>query len=165
MEKLVDITLYISSTLGLITSLILATFGCLSFPFPLTGFAASFSNVAIFGLIPIAVIFVIRYNQLTFDLSRREIENIRYTGCPKWMQLTATILMAIGAFLFFLPGIYELLGYLPKNDGTSFPSTVLGGFGMIVYPSFIMQLYAINIWLTRRSRGTAEKRGSPSILR
>jgi hypothetical protein len=50
--------------------------------------------------------------------------------------------MILGLSLFFLPAVFEFAGYIPHSDGSSFPSTTPGGFGLTAYTAFIAQLYS-----------------------
>ena len=141
-SKLIDLAIYSASAIGFLSSLVLCIFGILAFPQPLSGWAASLSLKLMFLLIPIVFAFVLRYNNLNYDRTQREITKTMYSGCPIWMRTTAYCLMALGLILFFLPGLWEVLGYIPHSGGNSIPSTTPGGFGLLVFTSFIAQLYS-----------------------
>jgi hypothetical protein len=131
--RLIDFGTYGISAIGLAVSVVLGTFGLLTFPVPLSGWANSLSKVMLFSLAPTGTLFVLRYSRLTYDRTQREMAKSMYSGCPQWMRTTAYSLMILGVSLFFLPAVFEIAGYIPHSDGSSFPSTTPGGFGLIAY--------------------------------
>ena len=155
--RLIDFGIYGISTAGLVVSVVLGGFGLLTFPAPLSGWAHSFSKAMLFSLVPTGALFVCRYNQLTYDRTPRDVAKSMYSGCPPWMRTATYSLMVVGLSLFFLPAVFELCGYIPHNDGTSFPSTTPGGFGLMAYSAFIAQLYsaAAIAGKTRNDQGAA----------
>ncbi len=148
MEKLPgefpDIVMYVSSVLGLVASLCLAVLGIFSFPAPLSGFAALLGKVTMFALLPVGILYVYRLQKANYERTQREADMLGLSGCPHWMRHPANILMVLGVILFFLPGVLEFLGYIPKSDGTTLPSTTPGGFGMLAYTGMFVQLYSAN---------------------
>jgi hypothetical protein len=143
MGSLLDFAIYGASSIGLLLSTVLSIFGIFAFPQPLSGWPASLAIKLIFLLVPIGVVFVLRCNNLNYDRTQREIAKTMYTGCPSWMRTTAYLLMALGLILFFLPGLWEVLGYIPHSSGNSMPSTTPGGFGLLAFSTFIAQLYSV----------------------
>jgi hypothetical protein len=140
--RLIDFSIYGISTVGLAVSVVLAGFGLVTFPVPLSGWVDSLSKGMLLSLAPTGALFVFRYNRLNYDRTQREIANTIYSGCPQWMRTTAYSLMILGVSLFFLPAVFEIGGYIPHSNGSSLPSTTPGGFGLIAYTAFIAQLYS-----------------------
>jgi len=140
--RLIDLAIYSVSGIGFLVSVLLCVCGMMSFPEPLSGWAASLSKALMFSLIPIGGMFVLRLHYLNYDRTPREVAKTMYSGCPLSVRTTAYLLMASGLILFFLPGLWELLGYIPHSDGHSFPSTTPGGFGLLAFTAFIAQLYS-----------------------
>lgn len=151
-EGVLDFAIYVGSVVGLALSTILALYGISIFPTPVTGIFAILSKWDLLALFPVGFVFVFRYNSLTRDLTPREVERNRYLGCPSWMSQVAYWSMGIGAVLFFIPIVFETLGYIPKGNysafGTESPSTLVGGFGLIAYSSIFAQLYSLKALTT-----------------
>ena len=138
-----DITIFTLCFLGLIASFILSILGLFSIQQSLTGFSALFGKLTLFALIPVGGLFIARYQALTYNVPPNEISKMRYYGCPKWMRIATYSCMVIGVCLFFLPAILEWVGFIPKSNGDSIPSTLPGGFGMLTYSSLFAQLYSL----------------------
>lgn len=83
--RLVDFSIYIISAVGLAVSVVLVGLGLLTLPAPLSGWANSLSKVTLLSIVPTGALFVLRYNQLNYDRTQREIANSMYSGCPQWM--------------------------------------------------------------------------------
>jgi len=143
MAGLIDIFVYAGSVFGLLLSAILTGLGVAAFPSPLAGVAASLAKVTLFGLFPIGGVFVFRYNNLIQDTTPRDVKRWGYRGCPPWMRVTCYGLMGAGLALFFLPAFLETIGTIPRSDGSAFPATLPGGFGLIAYSSVFAQLYSL----------------------
>jgi uncharacterized protein YjeT (DUF2065 family) len=151
--RLVDLSIYGISAVGLAVSVVLVFDGLLTFPVPLSGWANSLSKVTLLSLVSTGALFVLRYNRLNLDRTQREIASSMYSGCPRWMRAAAYSLMTLGVLLFFLPAVFEFGGYIPHNDGSSLPSTTPRGFGLIAYTAFIAQLYSATS-IARRTRNS-----------
>jgi hypothetical protein len=146
-ESIVEFLIYASSVVGLLLSAALAIRGLVIFPSPMTGVFATVGKWVLLALFPVGFAFVLRYQSLTRDWTRRKVRHLQYSGCPPWMKRMAYCNLGIGVVLFFLPGVLEMVGYIPKGDyssfGKEFPSTVAGGFGLMAYSAFFAQLYSI----------------------
>jgi hypothetical protein len=149
MGKALDFGIYVAALVGLATSGLLALWGLATLPVPLSGFAASLANWTLLALGPLGAAFVLRYLQLTYDSPPREIEVMRFSGCPGWMRFACHALMLIGVGLFVLNASLEMLGYLPRTEAAAWPSNTPGAFGLVAYSFIVAQLYSVNALTSR----------------
>jgi hypothetical protein len=152
--KVVDLAIYIASLVGLASSGLLAVWGLASLPVPLSGWAAVLASWTLAALGPLGAAFVLRYLQLTYDAPPRELEVMRFSGCPVWMRVACHALMLFGVGLFVLNASLEMLGYLPKTEATAWPTNTPGGFGLVAYSFLIAQLYSVNALASRAQQRT-----------
>jgi hypothetical protein len=142
--KVVDFGVYVAALIGLATSGLLALWGLATLPIPLSGFAAALANWTLLALGPVGAVFVFRYLQLTYDAPPRELEVMRFSGCPAWMRFICHALMLVGVGLFVLNAALEMIGYLPKTEAAAWPSNTPGAFGLVAYSFIFAQLYSVN---------------------
>jgi len=142
--KAVDFAIYVAAVIGLVTSGLLALWGIATLPVPLGGPVASLANSTLFALGPVGIVFVLRYLQLTYDAPPRELEIMRFSGCPPWMRFICHALMLVGVGLFVLNASLEMLGYLPRTEAAAWPSNTPGAFGLVAYSFIFAQLYSVN---------------------
>ncbi|MBT9539152.1 hypothetical protein [Thiobacillus sp.] len=161
MSRLIDTSIFAGSLIGLLASVVLAVVGVAVAPAPLTGLADSVSKGVMFGLFPVGGAFVLRYNNLTQDTTPREVQKWGYRGCPPWMRYACYGLMIAGLVLFFMPALFESLGSIPKSDGSAFPSTVPGGFGLLAYSAFFGQLYSLKVLANQTFQGSRRQAARP----
>jgi len=152
--KAVDFAIYVVALLGVAMSGLLALWGLATLPIPISGLAATVANVTLVALGPTGVVFVLRYLQLTYDAPPREIEIMRFSGCPPWMRFLCHALMLIGVGLFVLNASLEMLGYLPKTQAAVWPSNTPGAFGLVAYSFIFAQLYSVNALTSRALQRT-----------
>ena len=142
--RLADYGLYGALALGIIWSVGLIVAGLLVFPQNLSGGSHTAAVVMLWVLIPAWVGFVLLRQYKVRDLTPRQAKHLEAEVCPGWMRRIAFACTAFGVFFFFLPIVAAALGYGPASHDSKFPSTLLGGFGLIVNSMFFRQLYAIN---------------------
>jgi len=152
--KAVDFLIYAAALVGLATSALLALLALATLPVPLTGAAASLANGTLVALGPIGIAFVLRYLQLTYDAPPRELEIMRFSGCPAWMRFLCHALMLIGVGLFVLNASLQMLGYLPRTEAAAWPSNTPGAFGLVAYSFVLAQLYSVNALTSRALQRT-----------
>jgi len=152
--KVIDLGIYMASLVGLASSALLAVWGLASLPVPLSGFAASLATWTLSALGPLGALFVLRYAQLTYGAPPRELEVMRFSGCPVWMRVACHALMLFGVGLFVLNASLEMLGYLPKTEAAAWPSNTPGAFGLVAYSFLIAQLYSVNALASRAQQRT-----------
>jgi len=145
-ESIVDVLIYASSAVGLLLSIALSIYGLANFPSPLTGAAATLGMWVLLALLPVGLAYVLRFPSSNFDLKRETMFELRFDGCPLWVKRATRCAVGIGAVLFFLPGVLEMLGYIPKGDysslGKESPCTMVGGIGLMAYSAFFAHLYS-----------------------
>ena len=142
--KAVDFAIYVAAVIGLVTSGLLALWGVATLPVPLSGPVASLANSTLVALGPVGIVFVLRYLQLTYDAPPRELEIMRFSGCPPWMRFICHALMLVGVGLFVLNASLQMLGYLPRTEAAAWPSNTPGAFGLVAYSFIFAQLYSVN---------------------
>ena len=87
---------------------------------------------------------MLRYLQLTYGAPPRELEVMRFSGCPAWMRFLCHALMLVGVGLFVLNASLEMIGYLPKTEAAAWPSNTPGAFGLVAYSFIFAQLYSVS---------------------
>ncbi len=152
--KVVDLGVYVAALVGLAISGMLALWGLATLPVPLSGFAAALANWTLLVLGPVGAAFVLRYLQLTYDAPPRELEVMRFSGCPAWMRFVCHALMLIGVGLFVLNASLEMIGYLPRTEAAAWPSNTPGAFGLVAYSFIFAQLYSVNALADRALQRT-----------
>src|SRR4030095_11278003 len=152
--KAVGVAIYVAALIGLATSGLMALWGLATLPVPLSGLAASLANWTLVALGPVGMVFVLRYLQFTYDAPPRELEIMRFSGCPGWMRFVCHALMLIGVGLFVLNASLEMLGYLPRTEAAAWPSNTPGAFGLVAYSFIFAQLYSVNALTSRALQRT-----------
>jgi hypothetical protein len=75
---------------------------------------------------------------------------------PPLLRTISYALMVAGVLLFFFPAVLQFSGIGPDSDGTTLPSTLPGGFGLMAYTAIFAQTYSLVVL------GKAAPNGSPS---
>jgi hypothetical protein len=143
MLEFVDIGFYTLCIVGLGASLALSVWGLLIIPNPLPDLPSILGKLIIVAILPIGILFVIRYQQLTRNVKPRLVGKMLYQGCPGWMKSMCYFCMLVGVIFFFLPMVLELVGAIPRNNGEFLPGTFPGGAGLLAYSALPAQLYSL----------------------
>ena len=137
-----------------------AAYGVSILPTAMAGIPMIAGQAVLMFLLPLGFIFVVRLRQLTHDLTTSEIDAFRYSGCPRWMRLSAYASMTVGALLFIVPGLLEMYDYIPKADyssGNEMSSTAIGGFGLLAYAALFAQMYSARMRANKSLERTRER--------
>lgn len=108
MRSLIDTTLYVASALGLFVSTYLALVEANAFPAPLSGFAALLAGDALFGLLAVAGLFVLRQVIVNYDETQKQLDRAEAAGGPAWARIPAKLLLAIAMIVFSSQVFHEL---------------------------------------------------------
>ena len=152
----VDALILLVSTAGVAVSVVLSAWGVSISPGSLEGPAAEIGKWTLLAVLPIGMLFVARLQ------ARERIagapRGLDYSGCPPWLRALSYALMLAGVLLFFYPAALQFSGIGPVADGTSLPSTLSGGFGLVAYTAIFAQTYSLVVL------GESAQRSSQSAL-
>ena len=136
----VDALILLISTAGVTVSVLLSAWGVSISPGPLEGPAAEIGKWTLLAILPLGMLFVARLQ------ARERIAGAPrapdYSGCPPWLRAISCATMVAGVLLFFYPAALQFSGIGPVAVGTTLPSTLPGGFGLVAYTSIFAQTYS-----------------------
>ena len=141
--RAIDLAIYVLSAIGLLISASLLVAEFLAF----SGLEIdAVAELKVFNLalaFVTGLLFSVHYGRLTSDRSEKQIESVRYAGCPKWMQMSCVIIVSCGVIAFFLPLLLKIFGRVGVDDGSQLPSTLSAGFGLMVHGALPAQIYSV----------------------
>jgi len=132
---LVDRAILLASAAGVTASAVLSAWGATFIPGSLPRPAESLAKGLLLTLVGASVPHVLRMQALG-------IESADYSGCPRWLRGASYALMLAGGVLFFLPAVLMFCGIGPAVDGSTLPSTVPGGFGLLAFTGIFSQTWS-----------------------
>jgi hypothetical protein len=139
----VETSILLASAVGFAMSLVLSAWGISIAPAPLDGPMADLGRWTLLAEFPVGLLFVLRLQ------ARERVEGsyggADYSGCPRWLRLASYAFMAAGVLLFFYPAILQFSGVGPVADGSTLPSTLPGGFGLLANSSLFAQTYSMSM--------------------
>ena len=139
----VDALFLLVSTAGVAVSVALSAWGVSISPGPLEGAAAEVGKWTLLATLPLGTLFVARLQAQ--ERIAGESRGPDYSGCPRWLRAISYALMVAGVLLFFYPAALQFSGIGPVADGTTLPSTLPGGFGIVAYTAIFAQTYSLAV--------------------
>ena len=133
---LVERAILLALAAGMAASLALSAWGLAFMPGWLTGIAEMLGGWLLLATVAVGIAFAWR-------MQARAIVDADYAGCPRWLRRASYALMFAGGVLFFLPAVLMFSGIGPAFNGSTLPSTVPGGFGLLAYTSIFAQTWSM----------------------
>lgn len=143
----VDTVILLVSTAGIAVSLALSAWGVSIAPGPLQGPVAEIGKWALLAEFPLLLLFILRLQARDRTAGASQVPD--YSGCPPWLRALSYGLMGAGVLLFFYPAVLQFSGIGAVADGSTLPSTMPGGFGLLTNTSIFAQTYSLMVLAQR----------------